>query len=108
MGTIPLSRRGFLYQAAKTLAIAAGVAALPTSTAAAAVPGEQSRRRFDASSDAGPDNQIPVRCCADARACGGGCSSGKVKFYCSSSCGHYCTSCQSANPNCYTFYLPAC
>lgn len=98
-------RRVFLRQAAK--ALGAGVGLVVFSGAAASATPE--RQGSGPEGGMTPQNQIPVRCCADARTCGSGCGSGQVKFYCTSICGSYCTSsCQPASPNCYTYYIPAC
>lgn len=96
-------RRDFLGQVGKTMAAAVGIAVIPGIAQGATNSGGKVRGA------SGPNSLIAITCCANATACGSGCGSGQVKFYCHrGGCPYYCTACQNASPNCYTFSVPSC
>lgn len=102
------TRRNFIKQIGQTFAVGLGAVTLDgvlTQPSHAAEGGVT-----DAVPSQGPLNYIKYTCCANASLCGGGCGSGQVRFRCSPSlgCQPYCTGCQSASPNCYTFDSRGC
>lgn len=106
-------RRKFLRGAGATLAAAVGVLVLPDAVAGATTSNQRlnSSTRptgVPASRPASPSTPVHITCCADAHDCKHDCGSGQVRFYCTSVCPPFCTGCQAASPNCYSYSQPSC